>query len=71
MYHNKEGALIRIKHVHKYMFLVFIALSITLLKIICCSRKMICCGSKLLPVFRPKWSKNFGQKQVKVCYHSK
>ena len=20
--------------------------------------KMVCCGSKLLPVFRPKWSKN-------------
>ena len=27
MYHNKEGALIRIEHVHKYTFLVFIALS--------------------------------------------
>ena len=64
MYH-KEGALIRIEHVHKYTFLVFIALSRTLLKIICCSSKMICCGSKLLPVFRPKWSKNFGLKTGK------
>ena len=31
---------------------------LTLLEMICCGSKMICWGSKVLPVFRRKWSKN-------------